>query len=358
MRFLHYIPNTVESGHRGDDTVEGWGTLEYSTELARLGERHGWEGALIGTGWGRPETFTVATALAARTTSFKPLIAARPGYWQPAQFAAATATLDQLSRGRLLINIVSGADRGAAYGDEVIDSAARYERTAEFISLVRRLWAGESVSFSGRHYAVQDATLALAPRTDPHPTLYFGGASEAAQRVAATQADVQLFWGEPLAGVAARIEHLDELSDSLGREHPPLEYGLRITTVVRDTSAEAWAAAEAKIADMAADRRRDERRESFAVGQQRLLDLAADGEVLDSCLYTAPGRFGGGGAATTWLVGSVEEVAGALAAYADLGITHFIISDTPYRSEIPRLGDQLLGALRVKLGAGAGGERF
>jgi alkanesulfonate monooxygenase len=151
--------------------------------------------------------------------------------------------------------------------------------------------------------------------------------------------------------VAARIERLGELSDALGREHPPLEYGLRITTVVRDTSAEAWAAAEAKIAAMAADQPEDERRESFAVGQQRLLDLGAEGEVLDSCLYTAPGRYGGGGAATTWLVGSAEEVADALAAYAELGVTHFIISDTPYRSEIPRLGDQLLPALNAKLAA-------
>ncbi len=350
-RFLFYIPNTVEPGHRGDDTVEGWGSLDYSTELAQLGERHGWEGALLGTGWGRPETFTVATALAARTARFKPLVAVRPGYAQPAQFAAAAATLDQLSPGRLLINIVSGADHGAAYGDDLTDSVERYARTAEFIGLVRRLWAGERVSCSGRHYAVTDASLALAPRAGEHPPLYFGGASEAAQRVAATQADVQLFWGEPLAGVADRIERLRALSEALGREHAPLEFGLRITTVVRDTSAQAWAAARAKVAAMAADRPRDERRESFAVGQQRLLDLEAEGEVLDTCLYTAPGRYGGGGAATTWLVGSAQEVTDALAAYAALGVTHFIISDTPYRSEIARLGDALLPALGAKLAA-------
>jgi alkanesulfonate monooxygenase SsuD/methylene tetrahydromethanopterin reductase-like flavin-dependent oxidoreductase (luciferase family) len=60
-RFLWYVPNTVEPGHRGDDTVDGWGSLRYSVELARSAERHGWGGALIGTGWGRPDTFTVAT---------------------------------------------------------------------------------------------------------------------------------------------------------------------------------------------------------------------------------------------------------------------------------------------------------
>lgn len=83
-----------------------------------------------------------------------------------------------------------------------------------------------------------------------------------------------------------------------------------------------------------------------AVGQQRLLDLAAEGDVLDSCLYTAPGRFGGGGAGTTWLVGSPDDVAAALRKYADLGITHFVLSDTPYKQEIIRIGDQLLDRVR------------
>ncbi|MGQ4478463.1 LLM class flavin-dependent oxidoreductase [Streptomyces sp. SAS_276] len=85
---LWYVPNTVEPGHRGDDTTDGWG------------------GALLGTGWGRPDTFTVA---------------------------AATATLDQLSRGRVLVNIVSGLDNLAAYGDGRGDPAQRYERTQEFL---------------------------------------------------------------------------------------------------------------------------------------------------------------------------------------------------------------------------------
>ncbi|MBB2676678.1 UNVERIFIED_ORG: alkanesulfonate monooxygenase SsuD/methylene tetrahydromethanopterin reductase-like flavin-dependent oxidoreductase (luciferase family) [Rhizobium esperanzae] len=83
-----------------------------------------------------------------------------------------------------------------------------------------------------------------------------------------------------------------------------------------------------------------------AVGQQRLLDLSKRGDVLDDNLYTAPGRFGGGGAGTTWLVGSAQDVAGSLRKYQDLGITHFILSDTPYLQEIKRQGDQLLTLLR------------
>lgn len=305
--FLWYVPNTVEPGHRGDDAVEGYGSLEHSVELATTAERHGWGGALLGTGWGRPDTFTVATAIAARTTTFVPLVAVRPGYWGPAHFASAAATLDRLSGGRLAVNVVTGLDDPGAYGDGEFDNERRYDRTREFLRIVRRLWTGEDVTHRGEFFSVEHSTL--SPRPARPPRLYFGGASAAAEEVAATEADVQLFWGEPLEGIAARIARLRALSGELERAHPPLEFGLRITTVVRETSEEAWRDAEAKVEAMATGPLSGGHRGS--VGQQRLLDLAERGEVLDSCLYTAPGRYGGGGAGTTWLVGSAAEVAAA-----------------------------------------------
>jgi alkanesulfonate monooxygenase len=89
--------------------------------------------------------------------------------------------------------------------------------------------------------------------------------------------------------VAERIDRLRTLSESVGRSHSPLEFGLRITTLIRDTTEQAWQDAEAKVAtmpgrggsDLGGHRRR-------AVGQQRLFDLAERGAVLDSCLYTTP----------------------------------------------------------------------
>ncbi|MCX5064336.1 LLM class flavin-dependent oxidoreductase [Micromonospora lupini] len=350
-QFLWYIPNQVDPGHRGDDVVENHNSLQTLTSHARALEEHGWDGALLGTGWGRPDTFTVASALAARTTTFQPLIAIRPGYWRPANFASAAATLDHLSGGRVLINIVSGKDNLAAYGDGEGDQAHRYARTREFLQLVRRLWTEENVTYRGEHFSVSDSTVALRPVVRGerrHPRLYFGGASPAAEEVAATEADVQLFWGEPLDGVAERIERLRLLGEKLGREHAPLEFGLRITTLVRDTTDQAWADAEAKVARMAAGNGVATRDRTWraAVGQQRLLDLAARGDVLDDNLYTAPGRYGGGGAGTTWLVGSAEDVARSLRRYQALGVTHFVLSDTPYLPEIGRQGDHLLPLLR------------
>ncbi|QND24627.1 LLM class flavin-dependent oxidoreductase (plasmid) [Rhizobium leguminosarum bv. viciae] len=349
--FLWYIPNDVKAGHRGDSAVENHNSLDTLTSHAKALEEHGWKGALIGTGWGRPDTFTVATSLAARTTTFEPLIAIRPGYWRPANFASAAATLDHLTGGRVRINIVSGKDNLSAYGDSEGDQAHRYGRTKEFMRLVRRLWTEDNVTSAGENFRVADSTVVprIQVRGDRrHPKFYFGGASEAAERVAATEADVQLFWGEPLDGVGERIARLKALSRELDRDLPPLEFGLRITTLVRDTTEQAWTDAEAKVAEMARSKGTGwhDHQRALAVGQQRLLDLHERGDVLDDNLYTAPGKFGGGGAGTTGLVGSAADVARSLRKYQDLGITHFVLSDTPYLSEIKRQGDQLLPLLR------------
>ncbi|WEF25585.1 LLM class flavin-dependent oxidoreductase [Paracoccus sp. S3-43] len=350
LEFLWYIPNQAVAGHRGDEAVPDHNSLDTLTAQARAVEDNGWAGALIGTGWGRPDTFTVGTALAARTTRFNPLIAIRPGYWQPAQFASAAATLDQLSGGRVRINIVSGKDDFEAYGDSEGDQAHRYGRTREFMRLVRHLWTERDVTHRGQHYSVTNSTAEprITPRGDRlHPPLYFGGASAAAERVAAAEADVQLFWGEPRDGIAERIARLKSLSRELDRDRPPLEFGLRITTFIRDTSEQAWREAEAKVAKMAQIEGAGwhDHRRVVAEGQQRLLDLQQQGEVLDENLYTTPGKFGAGGAATTWLVGTAEEVASSLRKYAQLGISKFILSDTPYLQEIARQGRSLLPLL-------------
>jgi len=349
--YLWYIPNQSQAGHRGDIAAADHNSLDTLTAQAKALEAHGWKGALFGTGWGRPDTFTVAAALTARTTSFEPLIAIRPGYWRPAHFASAAATLDELSGGRVRVNIVSGKDSLAAYGDSEDDPAHRYARTKEFMRLIRRLWTEEHVTFHGEHFQVADSTAMPRIRQRGkrlHPKLYFGGASDAAERVAATEADVQLFWGEPLDGVRERIGQLMALSEALDRDLPPLEFGLRITTLVRATTEQAWSDAEAKVAEMARQQGAgwDEHRRSAAIGQQRLLALHERGDVLDDNLYTAPGKFGGGGAGTTWLVGSAADVARSLRKYQDLGISHFVLSDTPYLAEIKRQGSQLLPLLR------------
>ena len=354
IEFLWYIPNEVTSGHRGDDTSEGWGTLDFSAAIAEAAVAHGFSGALIGTGWSRPDTFTISTAIAARTATFKPLCATRPGYWQPAQFACAAATLDRLSEGRLLVNIVTGRDEHRAYGDPIEDNDARYARTREFMQLVRRLWTEEDVSFHGEYYQIEHSTVRPRPFRAGGPPLYFGGASAAAEATAAAEADVQLLWGESLELAGERIARLRQMAASEQRAHP-LEFGLRVTTVVRERSADAWEAAEAKLGlfrDAPTKRVEANRTGEGSEGLRRLRAMAGTGELLDRCLWTAPAQYGTG-AATTWLVGSADEVAASLLDYVALGITHFILSDTPYRDEAARVGDLIIPRVQAALAPSA-----
>ncbi|WP_334625716.1 LLM class flavin-dependent oxidoreductase [Rhizobium johnstonii] len=114
--FLWYIPNDVKAGHRGDSAVENHNSLDTLTSHARALEEHGWK-ARSSAPVGVAPTRLPSRPLAARTTTFEPLIAIRPGYWRPANFASAAATLDHLTGGRVRINIVSGKDNLSAYGD-------------------------------------------------------------------------------------------------------------------------------------------------------------------------------------------------------------------------------------------------
>ena len=364
--FLWYIPNTVEAGVRGDDVASGWADLEQighagaddrGSRVGRRAVRH--QLGAAGHVHRRHRDRGQDHDLPAADRDQARVLAARPTSPAPPRRSTTSPA------GRVLVNIVSGHDNLAAYGDREGDRSARYGRTREFLQIVRALWTQENVTYRGDHFQVEGSTVVPKPHgaeLGRHPRLYFGGASAEAEAVAATEADVQLFWGEPLDDIAARIDRLRALTGKLGRAHAPLEFGLRITTVVRETSDEAWRDARARVDAMAdgagvptiggvhrAGAAGGGPRFANAVGQQRLLDLADRAEVLDSCLYTAPGRVGGGGAATTWLVGAYDEVAAALRKYADLGITHFIISDAPYLRECARIGDELLPRLRSSL---------
>lgn len=85
---------------------------------------------------------------------------------------------------------------------------------------------------------------------------------------------------------------------------PPLQFGLRITALVRDTTEQACADAKVETMTKTNGANWHDHAGAVAIGQQRLYDLQQRGDVLDDNLYTAPGKFGGGGAGTTWLVGS------------------------------------------------------
>jgi len=171
--------------------------------------------------------------LVAETGRLKFLVAFRPGFVSPTLAAQMAATYQRHSKGRLLLNIVTGGEptEQRAYGD-FLDKDARYQRTGEFLQVVRALWRGEKVYLDGEHIRVEGAFLDRLP--DPVPPVYFGGSSPAAGRVAAEHVDVYLTWGEPPDKVAEKVAWIQELAAAQGRT---LRFGIRLHVITRDTSA-------------------------------------------------------------------------------------------------------------------------
>ncbi len=213
--------------------------LGYLAQVARAAEQMGFVGALTPTGLHCEDAWLVTAALSRETERLKFLVAFRPGFVAPTLAAHQAATYQRLTDGRLLLNVVTGGDPAEQrrFGDW-LDHDARYERTDEFLTILRAAWAGQPFDFKGKHYHVQGATVEDPPA--PVPRLYFGGASPAAERVAARHADVYLLWGEPPTMVAERLQRMRELAAGAGRR---LRFGIRLHVITRDTEEEAWSVA-------------------------------------------------------------------------------------------------------------------
>ena len=138
---------------------------------------------LLPTGKSCEDAWIVASTLVPLTERLRFLVAVRPGLQPPTLAARMTATLDRLSGGRLLINVVTGGDPVENKGDGIfLSHAERYEVTREFLLAYKALLAGETVTTSGKHIRIEGGQLLFPPVQAPHPPLYFGGSSEDGDR--------------------------------------------------------------------------------------------------------------------------------------------------------------------------------
>jgi alkanesulfonate monooxygenase len=328
------------------DHVPGTGRqpdIEYLALVARTAEQMGFTGVLTPTGTYCEDSWLVTAALIRETRTLKFLVAFRPGVIAPTLSAQMASTYQRISNGRLLINIVTGGDPAEqrSFGDWH-DKDQRYARTDEFLSIVRSVWTGRPVDFVGDHYRVEGATLLAPP--DPVPEIYFGGSSAAALPVAAKRADVYLTWGEPPAAVAAKIAKVRELAGREGRE---IRFGIRLHTITRDRSADAWAEAQRFLDALSSEQVTKAQGllgSHESVGQQRMIALHQGG--LDKGLHgleVSPNLWAGIGlvrsGAGTALVGSHSEVADRIEEYHDLGIDEFILSGYPHVEEAYWFGE-------------------
>lgn len=329
-------------------------TLGYLSQIARAADELGYFGVLLPTGKSCEDSWVIASAMVPLTERLRFLVAVRPGLSEPSMTARMAATLDRLSGGRLLVNVVAGGDPAELRGDGIwLDHTERYEATAEYLTVWRRLLAGETVDFTGRHLHCEGARLLFPPHQAPHPPLYFGGSSGPGQEVAAEHCDVYLTWGEPPADVAEKLAEAQARAAARGRK---LSFGIRLHIIVRETSAEAWAAADSLIRHVDDDaialaQKAFDRFDS--VGQQRMARLHGgrrDKLEISPNLWAGVGLVRGG--AGTALVGSPEEVAQRMKEYMALGIDRFILSGYPHLEECYRVAELLFPLLPLKATTG------
>lgn len=320
-------------------------TLPYLASLVETASEMGFSSLLTATNFhAEHDAWTASVATLARTQGAGLLVAVRPGMFNPAIFAKMAATAAAMFPGRVRLNIVTGSNpaENAMYGDQEAHDT-RYARTREFMQLLRLLWTEPVVDFAGTFYRTEGAVL--APKPSPAIPLYLGGHSAAAQQLAAELADVYLVWGDTLETISRHIANMKEHERSAGRQ---VRYGLRCHVVVRETEAEAWAAAERLISRIdpavrdafvaAADRADSE-------GQRRQRSLAAgESLIVEDNLWAGVGlaRSGVGVA----IVGDPAQVEAKLRAYQALGISTFILSGYPHLEECRRFGELVMPRLR------------
>jgi len=325
-------------------------SVKYLGQIARSAEQLGFEAALTPTGTWCEDAWLTCAMLTEVTERLKFLVAFRPGQISPTLSAQMAATFQRQSQGRLLLNVVTGGESAEqrAFGD-FLSKDERYQRTGEFLDIVSRLWRDETVTTSGnKHLKVAGAHLARLP--DPVPDIYFGGSSQAAGPVAARYADVYLTWGEPPGAVNDKLRWVESLAAGQGRD---LRFGIRLHTISRDTSQEAWRQADylmERVTDDMIAKVQSGLSGSESEGQRRMRALHNSGdrrELRDLEVY--PNLWAGvglvrGGAGTS-LVGSHEEVANLIEEYARLGITEFILSGYPHLEEAYWFGEGVLPIL-------------
>jgi alkanesulfonate monooxygenase len=355
LKFHWFLPTNggdgrqvVGGGHGVEAGASGRpASVPYLGQIARSAEQLGFEAALTPTGAWCEDAWVSTAMLSSLSERLKFLVAFRPGLTSPFLSAQMAGTFQNLSGGRLLLNVVTGGEshEQRMFGD-FLDKQERYERCDEFLHVVRALWRGESVTFEGEHYRLEDAVLAQIP--DPLPEIYFGGSSEAAGRVAAKHADVYLTWGEPPAAVREKVEWIRKLAADAGREGQ-VRFGIRLHTIARDTSAAAWAEADRLlegISDEDIARVQSGLKRSESVGQSKMLELnggTKEGLEIHPNLWAGVGLVRGG--AGTAMVGSHSEIADLIEQYVAVGIEEFVLSGYPHLEESYWFGEGVLPEL-------------
>jgi len=333
--------------------------IDYIEAVAKAQEYVGFDRVLVAFHSTSAESILIGQHVASVTERVKLMIAHRPGFTAPTLAARQLATLDQFSRGRVAVHIITGGnDVELAQDGDHFSKDERYARTGEYIDVLRREWTSPTpFDYDGQYYKVKSGYGDVKPYQPGGIPVFFGGASAPAIEVAGRHADIYALWGETYEQVRELIGRIRTAAAAHGRVP---EFSLSLRPVIADTEEKAWAKADDILARATALRAgggdgrapnnaRKARDPSVAPpneGSRRLLEAVAKGPRLDKCLWTGIAALTGASGNSTGLVGTPDQVADALADYYELGISKFLIRGFDPLIDAIQYGRELLPRAR------------
>lgn len=349
LKFAYWVPNV--SGGLVVSTIEqrtSW-DFDYNKKLARIAERAGFEYALSQTRYAasygadkQHEATAFSLALLGATERLKVIAAVHPGMWQPGVLAKFIITADHISGGRAAVNIVSGwlKSEFTGFGLPWLEHDERYVRTEEFIRILRGLWTEQNYSQAGKYYNITDFTL-NPPPVDvpgrPHPEIFFGGNSTAAQATAGRVADWYFSNGKDLEGFKENVAGVQASAADAGR-HP--RFGLNGFVIARDTEKEARETLReivAKAHKPAVEGFRDAVQEAGASTRDGK-GMWADSSFEDLIQYNDGFR--------TQLIGTPEQIAERIVEYKKIGVNLMLTCYLHFQEEVEAFGKDILPIVR------------
>jgi dimethylsulfone monooxygenase len=257
------------------------------------------------------------------------MIAVRPTFHLPALLAKQAANIDNISGGRVSLNVVSSwwAEEAKKYGVQFDQHDDRYARTSEWLDVVDQAWKQDHFSYSGKYYSVTDLVLQPKPVAKPRPVIYAGGESEAAKELIATKCDAYVTHGDPPERIAPKIRDMAERRERKGL--PPMKYGVAGYAVVRETEAAAKKEVE-RITDV------KQNAAGYKNYEQWLANTQLEQRVsLEDYSVSNRGLRSG-------LVGTPQQVADRIGEFERAGVDLLLLQFSPQLEEMERFADSVI----------------
>ena len=337
LEFGWFLPTAGDTTCYGDRTKWILPSAEMFDRVVLAAEAAGFEYFLVPVAAACWEAWISSAMAVAKTKRIKALVAARPGYVSPVQLAKMGATFDQLSSGRLAVNLIAGQSEIETEAEGIkLAKEDRYALMEEDVSIMKALWtAPGTVNFEGRFHTLKGARVFPQPLQKPYPRFYLGGGSAEAWEISAKHADIHLFWGDTPKRIQTDMATIRSMAARHGRAEQ-IGFGMRLQIMCRETEAEAWDAAHELVRDVTEAQTRYIRTHyAGSVANQRVQQLAQEhGDLIGPHLWTGVTRVRPG--AGIVVVGNPSQCADTLQQFIDLGCSSFCLSGYLHDEEATR----------------------